>query len=485
MIIDIIVVYIPRYRRGHEIDFVPPITGIHLAALTPSQHQVRVIHQQVDPIPYDTDADLIALAFFSGFAPEAYRLAQFFKSRGKIVVAGGPHVTFWSQEALGYVDAVVIGEAESVWKDLLEDAARGQLKSRYNGEALPLDGLPMPRYDLLSNGFVIRKVVQATRGCPYFCSFCTVPSLNPGFRMRPVDEVLRDIRHDDFPFWWQRKVVWFWDDNLTIRRSYIKDLLRAMIPLKKWWLTQASIDIIKDPELLDLMEASGCIGVFLGIESFGEASLHDANKRQNKADLYRQAVRTLHDHGISVMAGFIAGFDHDSPASIIAMAEQLADIEVDVPFISVLTPFKGTTLYNQLETSGRILDDRGWQFYNGYNVAFQPKTMTEDQLLEAHRILWRKAFRPWVVLKRILRAGFRLRFGAFLLSLVMNGFYGWKAVRKNEPIDIRLRQFPVKAGPHDVRPDSGVVVSSFASAGHPIEGIPFNHHALIDGGRSS
>jgi radical SAM superfamily enzyme YgiQ (UPF0313 family) len=442
MKIDIIIVYTPRYCKGHEMNFVPPITGIHLAALTPPPHQVRLIHQQLDPIPFDTDADLVALSFFSGFAAEAYRLARRFKELGKTVIAGGPHVTFWPDEALGYFDAVVIGEAETVWAEVLQDAERGALRQKYIGQPSSLEGLPTPRYDLLSSGFFVRRVIQATRGCPFFCSFCSVPSVNPGFRVRPVPEVVRDIQYDDFPHWWQRKVVWFWDDNLTARRAYIKELLRAMIPLKKWWLTQASMDIGRDPELLDLMQRSGCIGVFLGIESFGEESLRSANKRQNKINYYKECIEALHRHGIAVMAGFIAGFDGDTPQSILEMADRMCEIGVDVPFLSVLTPYKGTALWNDLEEQNRLLSKRGWQFYNGYNVAFQPGAMTPDELLQAHRQLWKRAFSPRYVLKRLGRSAFRLRLGALLLSLAMNGFYGLKALRGNLPLEMQVQEQP-------------------------------------------
>ena len=362
MKIDIIIVYMQRYLKGHEANFVPPITGLHLAALTPAEHEVRVIHQQVEPVPLDTDADLVALSFFSGFAPEAYRLARHFKRQARTVIAGGPHASFWPDEALTCFDAVVIGEAESVWEQVLADAAEGHLQKKYIGEPQALDGLPTPRYDLLSPRFFVRRVVQATRGCPFFCSFCSVPSVNPGFRARPVDEVLRDVEYNNFSHWWQRKVVWFWDDNLTAKRAYIKDLLREMIPLKKWWLTQASMDIAKDPELLDLMQASGCIGVFLGIESFGLESLKAANKRQNKVEYYQTCIQALHDHGIAVMAGFIAGFDGDSPQAIVDMADHLYEVGVDVPFLSVLTPYKGTPLYNQLQRQERLLPGRGCSF---------------------------------------------------------------------------------------------------------------------------
>lgn len=439
MKIDFIIAYVQRYEFGHERDFVPPITGIHLAAITPAEHEVRVFHQQVDKIDVNTDADVIAISFFSGFASSAYTLAVEFKKRGKTLIAGGPHVTYCQDEALMYFDAIVTGEAENVWPTLLQDIELDRLQPVYAGTPCDMTGIPTPRYDLLPDKFFIKKVIQATRGCPFSCSFCTVPSLNPGFRLRPVKDVLRDASYDNFRFWWQRKIVWFWDDNLTIRRPYIKELLNEMIPLKKWWLTQASMDIAKDPELLDLMKASGCIGVFLGIESFGIDSLVDANKRQNKISHYKEAVKEIRKRGIAVMAGFIAGFDHDDEQSIISMADQLMEIGIDVPFLSIMTPFRGTPIYTKLNKEGRILNERNWNFYNGYNVAFKPQKISETQLLQAHRTLWKKSFSPAYSFKRILRGLFSLRRGAFLLSLFMNSFYTYKRIRKNYPIDMSKR----------------------------------------------
>lgn len=439
MKIDLIIAYVQRYEFGHERDFVPPITGIHLAAITPAEHQVRVFHQQIDQIELDTEAEVIAISFFSGFAMAAYQLAVAFRKRGKIVVAGGPHVTYCQEEALSYFDAIVTGEAENVWLSLLKDIGLGQLKRVYAGTPCDMTGIPTPRYDLLPKKFFIKKVIQATRGCPFSCSFCTVPSLNPGFRLRPVKDVIRDASYDQFRNWWQRKIVWFWDDNLTIRRPYIRELLQEMIPLKKWWLTQASMDIAKDPELLDLMKASGCIGVFLGIESFGVDSLADANKKQNKIAHYSAAVKAIRKRGIAVMAGFIAGFDHDDEQSIVNMADQLMDIGIDVPFLSIMTPFRGTPIYTTLNREGRILGDRNWNYYNGYNVAFKPAKISEAQLLQAHRSLWKKSFSPLYAAKRILRGLFTLRRGAFLLSLFMNFFYTYKRIRKNYPIDMGKR----------------------------------------------
>jgi len=436
MKIDIVTVYIPRYKEGHEFDFVPSITAIHLAALTPAPHRVRVIYQQVQPVDLDTDAEVVALSFFTGFAPEAFRLAAEFRKRGKIVIAGGPHATFCPDGTREHFDAIVTGEAESVWSQVLLDLEKGELKPAYSGGASPMAGIPTPRYDLLPPSFVVPRVVQATRGCPFACSFCSVPALNPGYRMRPVAEVLRDIRYEGFRHWWQRKVVWFWDDNLTIDRVYIKELLTAMVPLKRWWLTQASMDISGDPALLHFMRRSGCIGIFFGIESFGDKSLEDANKRQNRVAHYKVAVDALHKKGICVMAGIIAGFDGDTPESIRDMARQLHGIGGDVPFLSILTPYQGTPLYERLKSEGRIIDERGWEFYNGYNVAFYPKRMSPQELLNAHRALWKEAFSFKYVILRTSRALTYLRWGAFLMCACMNLFYGLKAWRGNTPVDM-------------------------------------------------
>ncbi len=440
MKIDFVTVYEPRYDQGHEFDFVPSITGAHMAALTPTRHTVRLVYQQVQSVDLDTDADLVALSFFSGFATEAYRLADALRARGRKVVAGGPHATYWTEETLLHFDSVVAGEAETVWAQLLADAEAGCLRPRYVGQPQSLAGLPTPRYDLLPDRFFVKRVVQATRGCPFACSFCAVPGLNPGFRMRPVEDVLRDIRYEDFPHWWQRKIVWFWDDNLTANRAYIKELLQAMLPLKRWWLTQASLDIAQDEDLLDLMVRSGCIGVFLGIETFGEDSLRAAHKRQNKVARYEQCIDTLHRRGICVMAGFISGFDGDTPDSIREMAHNLYAIGVDVPFLSVLTPYRGTPLHAQLEREGRLLPERGWQFYNGYNVTFQPRCMSPDELLRAHRDLWRTAYSPGHVLKRVARAARYLSPGAWLMTACMNGFYGSKQARGNLPREFVARE---------------------------------------------
>ena len=204
--------------------------------------------------------------------------------------------------------------------------------------------------------------------------------------MRPVDDVVRDIADSHFAPPWQEKVAWFWDDNLLAHRRWAKDLLRSLRGLDRWWLTQASIDIVKDRELLGLMEKSGCIGIFLGIESLSAEDLSSVHKRQNHVEQYRDAIDRLHDRGICVMAGFISGFDGQTAEEIVTTADRLNEVGVDVPFLSILTPFRGTPLYDELLAAGRLLPERDWPHYNGYNVAFVPKRMSpEDTTSRAPR----------------------------------------------------------------------------------------------------
>ena len=183
------------------------------------------------------------------------------------------------------------------------------------------------------------------------------------------------------------------------------------------------------------MARSGCIGIFLGIESLDGDALATVGKRQNRVDAYREAVARLHERGICVMAGFISGFDTQSEGDIVGVAERLNELEFDVPFLSILTPFRGTPLYDEWLAAGRLLEDRDWPFYNGYNVAFRPRRMTPEALHRAHRALFRRAFSPPMVGDRLARGARQLRPGAFMLSAAMNGFYGHKRIVGNLPAD--------------------------------------------------
>ena len=441
MKVKIVNCWTSRYRRSDQ-HFVPSLTLAHLAALAPDWCEVTLHHEQVRPVNVEQDVaggvQLAALSFPTGFALHAYRLADEYRRHSIPVVMGGPHVTFLPDEASYHADAVVVGEAELLWTQVLDDFRRGHVQRIYRtNDVHDLAGLPMPRYDLIEPAFAVPHVVQATRGCPYRCKFCATATLNPGFRTRPLDDVIRDIAAPRFRGWLQNKLVWFWDDNLTANRRYCKSLLREMTPLKKWWLTQASLDLTDDDELLQLMHDSGCVGVFLGIETLDADALKSVSKSQNKVERYRAAIRKLHDCGITVMAGLIVGFDTDTATSVDSLLDQVRDLEIDAPFLSVLTPYYGTQLYDEMLQSGRILLDRDWTYYAGYGVAYRPAQMTVEELEEAHARLWRALYAPGAALSRWVSGLGKLRPGALVLSTALDGHYGLNRLTGNVPMRYR------------------------------------------------
>jgi len=438
MKVEIINCWVSRYRGESRTRLIPPLTAAHLAALCPDWVDVSIRHEQVRPVDYDTDADLVALSFMTGYAPHAYRVAERFRARGKTVVLGGPHVTLHPDEALAHLgpgDAVVVGEAEVVWPRLLEDARRGKMERLYRA-ATPhsLAGLPMPRYDLIEDDFILNHYVQATRGCPFSCSFCCLKALETGFRMRPIDDVMRDIVEYRGKSWLQNKVVWFWDDNLIGHKVYAKELFREMAPLGKWWLTQASVNMAADEELVRLAADAGCAGVFLGIETFSAENLRTVRKHQNKIDDYRRAIRTFHDHGIGVMAGLIVGFDDDTAESIRCIPDIVEELGIDVPFLNISTPFQGTPLWDEVEGAGRILST-DWSLYTGMNVVFEPVSMSAGELASGYAAVWRELVSVRRAFRRITLRPTSLR--RLAASLGINGFYAFQGVRGHGP-QVRL-----------------------------------------------
>ena len=290
MNIEIINVWESHFTEIRQNGSFPPLTTAYLAAMFPPDANVTIRHEQIRPVDYEIDVDLIALTFLSSNAFRAYNIADRFRERGVTVIMGGCHVSILPDEAIQHADAIVIGEAENVLPALIDDFKRGSLKPVYKSEKPhSLKGLPFPRYDLIEKEFYFNHPVEATRGCPYRCSFCSIKSVNYGFRVRPLDEVIHDISSYDEGNWLQSKTVWFWDSNLIGNKEYAKALFRKMIPLKKWWFSQLSVDMAQDKELMRLAAESGCIGVFLGIESFTQESLKNIKKNQNKVADYKKS----------------------------------------------------------------------------------------------------------------------------------------------------------------------------------------------------
>lgn len=347
-----------------------PLGLLVLAGLTPSKWDITVVDENVGTPEYSDmpRPDLVGITAFTSQAPRAYELAAVFRDWGVPVVMGGIHATMRQEEAVGRVDAVVTGEAESVWAQVLEDAERGALRHLYAGGHEEMDRTPHARHDLLSSGYQF-GVIQTTRGCPLNCSFCSVGPFNGHkYRRRSNEDVVAEFRLI------KEKHVLVVDDNLIgTRPDHIeraKDLFRAMIDadLGKEWICQATINMADDDELLRLARKAGCIGVFIGFESTSDEGLAEVGKKYNlKGNRdFKASVRRIQRRKISVAGSFIMGLDIDRPGIGLKIADTADIYGVDFLNVLILTPLPGTALWKKMEDEGRITSDRfpeDWKYY--------------------------------------------------------------------------------------------------------------------------
>ena len=369
---------------------------LSVAAESPPDAELCIVDEQIDEIPWEADVDLVGITCMTALAPRAYEIAQRFRARGIPVVLGGVHPTLCPEDAAKHADAIVIGEAEGIWQQVVADASRGQLQNLYRNEQPPLDGLKRPPRHLLSAGkYATIQAVQATRGCPHGCDFCAIAAFNRQTqRRRPVEEVVAEVRV--LP---SRGFI-FVDDNLTADRDYARELFAALQPLRKRWVTQSTLAITDDPGLVRLMANAGCTALFVGLETFSEQNLGSVNKTCHRVEQYREAISLLHRHGIAVEAGIVFGFDGDSPDVFQRTLKMLDDLEVDLVQVSIFTPLPGTPRAALL--ADRIYDD-DWANYDFHHAVFQPARMSAGDLQAGHDWVTHQFYRPWRILRRLWR----------------------------------------------------------------------------------
>jgi radical SAM superfamily enzyme YgiQ (UPF0313 family) len=368
-----------------------------LAALTPPGVEVKITDENVEPIDFEEDVDLVGLTGMVMHARRAYEIARRFRERGIPVVMGGPHASSCPTEAKDHVDAVVIGEAENVWKGLIEDFQQGYLKPFYKADAFcSMKGFPSPRIDLLrKEAYMTVNCVQTTRGCPYQCDFCHVTHFfGKTYRCRPVDEVIEEVKRLEGDF------VVFVDDNIAGNRHYADELFRRLKPLNKKWASQASLTLTKDPKLLRLAAESGCVSLFLGVESLSSENLKEVNKSFNQVSHFEEAFRVLHDHDIMILAGFIFGLDHDDEGVFERTLRFCERNQIELPSFFMLTPLPGTPLFQRMEAEGRLLH-KDWAEYNGDTVVFKPKLMTEETLQRGFHWVCKEGYSWSSIFKRV------------------------------------------------------------------------------------
>jgi radical SAM superfamily enzyme YgiQ (UPF0313 family) len=376
----------PREQRPGSMD-IPQLTLSLIAALTPPEHEVEIVEEVYGlKVNFGGDYDVIGISIMTQTCIRGYGLANEFRKRGKIVVFGGIHATSMPEEAIRFGNAVVIGEAEGLWNIVLDDIKHKRLKPFYKLDKLPdLQDHIRPRRDLIkcSSGKFSIAPIETTRGCPYNCDFCSVSRF---FGTRQRHKAIRDVMTDIESC--TENNLFFLDDNITGDKRYAKELFREMIPLKKIWVGQASIQVANDPELMKLAYKSGCRALLIGFESMSDSGISQYRKTLKSIDENVQAVKKLHENGIMTMASLIFGLDSDTHEVFDVAYEFLTGAKAAFFQACVMTPYPGTPVFNKLREQGRILTD-DWRRYDASKVIIKPDNISPEELLDGYnRIKW-------------------------------------------------------------------------------------------------
>jgi radical SAM superfamily enzyme YgiQ (UPF0313 family) len=408
-------------RELYEMDFMNGLLGfkrslldlglLTVAACTPRDVEVQVVDEYVEEIPYDTDADLVALSAKTSCVTHAYEVAAEFRRRGRKVVLGGIHASLRPDEAIQHVDHVVMGEAEKTWPLFVQAFQKGEAP-RVMADAgfAPMDEVPVPAWDRIDAGRFLFHQLQTTRGCPFQCRFCSVPDISgQSFRFKPVDRVVEEIRalprsgrlKDRI------KALYIVDDNFISKVPYTKDLLRALVPLYasgelREWSAETTLNVSRDEELLDLFKAAGCSTLIIGFESISEATLLAMDKKVNFCLTYQEAIQRIHRRGMSIVGNFIVGFDTDTLSVFRDLLDFVDEHTILYPFFSILTPMPGTKLHEDYKSAGR-LDHFDWSRYDTRHVVFPPAHMTREQLMDGYCWLYEEAYASPRALSRLER----------------------------------------------------------------------------------
>lgn len=362
-----------------------PLMLAVLAGLTPPDVECALYDDRMEPIPFDEATDLAAITVETYTARRAYEIAAEYRARGVPVILGGMHVTLLPEEAAQHADSIFLGDAETVWAQVVEDARRHRLRPRYQGPpGVGQIGRVLPRRDLFrGKGYLPITLMQYVRGCRFACRFCAVSEyFDRKHYVRAIDEVLREIEAQD------RKFIFFIDDNIASDQKALAEFCHALIPMKVHWVSQASLDITRNLELMSLLERAGNWGNVMGFESITRESLRDCRKSPNipRFSGYREEVRILRDHGMQSWAAFTLGYDHDTSDSIAATVDFALESKFTFAAFNILMPYPNTPLYRSLEEEGRLLYDGKWWLHPEYrfnNAAFVPRLMSPDDLTKA------------------------------------------------------------------------------------------------------
>jgi len=403
--------------------FLPGLVFPLLAALTPDNWQVEVKIEVIDEIDFDSNADLIGIGAMGHATFRGIKIAQEFKKRGKIVFFGGYMASLVPDYVLKYVDGVIIGDAEIAYPKLLKDfEEKGSINKVYNFPIDNLDSLPIPKYEILTEkktGFMMP--VQAARGCPHSCSFCSIACLYKGRHIsRPVDEVMQDIyRIRSLGY----KMFYLIDDNLIGNPGYLEELCQKIKPLKMKWASQCTLNIAKNPQLLKLIYESGCRILTIGIETLSQEALDEMDKSWMKANDHEKLLSQIRKAGIIPSIEMIIGTDNDTVESIRETWKFVMRTKTPLPRFYILTPIPGTELYDSFKKNGRLIHEN-YEKFTVTKCVHYPQKISPEKLNEMYAWLNRKVFSfPGIISRIFLNEEFFKRPLLYLFAFVVNMQY--------------------------------------------------------------
>ena len=374
-----------------------PLALAVLSALTPRRVERIFMDDRLDEVDFSADADAVAMPVECYTAARSYEIAERFRAKGAKVVLGGFHVKLRPEEAAEHADAIVLGDAETTWAQVVDDLEAGTLRPSYTG----CGGVfcPMPDRSLYAGrNYGYLNLVETSRGCTFDCEFCSVTKFfGRRYTPRPLGEVMAEVRS------LEKDIVFFVDDNLAMDVERLKELCRRMIPMHMHWVGQLSIHSAKDDDLLALMEKSGCAGVLIGFESLDAATLADMGKRVNAAHSdYAAAIENLRRHHLSIYATFVFGYDHDTEETFERTFEFAMESRFFFAAFNHLVPFPGTDVHARFVREGRMLHDKWWldKSVRFGDVVFRPKHFTPEGLAEKCREYRLKFYSAGSILRR-------------------------------------------------------------------------------------
>ena len=397
----------------------------YIAAVTPKDVEVKIVDEAHEAIDFDERVDLVGLTAQTPVAPRAYQIASEFRKRGIPVVMGGVHASMLPEEAIQYVDSVVVGEGEISWPQVIEDFKSGELKPFYRSTTkVNMKTLPLPRRDLLNGSYYFPlKLLETSRGCPHRCDFCSVSTFfGSRYRNRPMEEINRELRilfpersvmnpigkrflsliSKDLPYFLKRRLLYIIDSNVASNRRFARELFTMLKEYDLLWWGHAPVSVGYDEDILKLFSESGCIALNLGFESLSSKNLMAMKKGFNKPKRYEEAVKRIHDHGIGIMGTFIVGLDGDDATVFDQITDFVMQNRLDWALTFIMTPCPGTDSFLRLEKEGRILT-RDWEKYDSLNAVYQPSLISSEELERGFRKAWKTVFSLPSIYRRIIK----------------------------------------------------------------------------------